>query len=127
MSNYYKLKEQHPILVDCFFAFSNKQYEEGIIKHNLQGKKIYKADGGLFGTEEGIKKLYADYEENAKQISENCDPQEVYNYEFDNHECSYVGDDEEAIKIVVFYFGSEKAKSVKRRYAGIKIEEIKFN
>ena len=60
MSNYYKLKEQQPILVDCFFAFSNKQYEE-------------------------------------------------------------------AIKIVVSYFGSEKAKSVKRRYAGIKIEEIKFN
>jgi hypothetical protein len=127
MSNYYKLKEQHPTLVDCFFAFSKSQLAEGIQKHNLQDKKIVRADGGLFGTQEGIQKLYDDYEAISKQITDNCEPQEVYDYEFVNHECSYVGDDEEAIKLVVSYFGDEKAKLVKRRFAVTKIENLKFN
>jgi hypothetical protein len=127
MSNYNTLKDQEPVLVDCFFAFSKSQIEEGIEKHNLQGKKLFRAPGGLFGTQEGISKLYSDYEAISQQISETCDPQEVYAYEFDNHECSYVGDDEEAIKLVVSYFGDEKAKEVKRRFAVTKIENLKFN
>lgn len=126
MSTYTLLKDQQPELVDCFFAFSNKQFDEAIIKHNLQDKKILRADGGLFGTKEGIQKLYDDYEAISQQITETCDPQEVYAYEFDNHECSYVGDDEEAIKLVVSYFGDEKAKEVKRRFAVTKIENLKF-
>ena len=126
MSTYTQLKDQQPELVDCFFAFSNSQLSEGIAKHNLKDKKILRAPGGLFGTQEGISKLYSDYEEISKEITENCDPQEVYNYEFGNHECSYVGDDEEAIKLVVSYFGDEKAKEVKRRYAVTKIENLKF-
>lgn len=127
MSNYTKLKDQNPELVDCFFAFSKSQFQEAIIKHNLQDKKILKADGGLFGTQEGIQKLYDDYEAISAQITEKCEPQEVYAYEFDNHECSYVGDDEEAIKLVVSYFGDERAKKVKRRFAITKIENLKFN
>lgn len=127
MSNYSTIKNQQPVLVDCFFAFSNSQYEEAISKHNLQDKKILRAAGGLFGTREGIQKLYDDYEAISKQITENCDPQEVYAYEFDNHECSYVCDDEEAIKIVSSYFSDEKAMLVKRRFAHTKIQDLKFN
>lgn len=127
MSNYHTIKDQQPILVDCFFAFSNSQYEEAIKKHNLQEKKILRASSGLFGTQEGIQKLYYDCEAISKQITENCDPQQVYAYEFDNHECSYVGDDEEAIKLVVSYFGDERAKEVKRRFAVTKIENLKFD
>jgi hypothetical protein len=127
MNSYSQLKNIEPKLVDCFFAFSKSQYNEGIIKHNLQDKKIFRADGGLFGTQEGIAKLFADYEEISKKITENCQPQDVYDNEFDNHECSYVGDDEEAIKIVVSYFGDEKAKEVKRRFAVTKIENLKFD
>ena len=127
MSNYTTIKNQQPELVDCFFAFSNSQYEEAIEKNNLQGKKIYRADGGLFGTKEGIQKLYDDYEAISNQIKEQCNPQEVYDYEFDNHECDYTHDDEEAIKYVVSYFGDERAKEVKRRYAVTKIENLKFD
>ena len=58
-----------------------------------------------------------------KRISKECIPQEVYNYEFDNHECSYVGDDEEAIKIVIDYFGAEKAKDVNRKCAYFQIDD----
>lgn len=127
MSNYNTLKEQQPVLTDCFFAFSKNQIDEGIEKHKLQGKKIFRADGGLFGTREGIQKLYDDYEAISKQITETCDPQEVYAYEFNNHECSYVNDDEEAIKLVVSYFGEGRAKEVKRRFAYTKIENLKFD
>lgn len=127
MSNYSTIKNQQPVLVDCFFAFSNSQYTEAIEKHNLQDKKILRADGGLFGTKEGIEKLYSDYQAISDQITEKCDPQEVYNYEFDNHECSYVGDDEEAIKIVSSYFSDEKAMLVKRRFAVTKIQDLKFD
>ena len=127
MSNYTQLKDQQPVLSDCFFAFSQSQINEGIEKHNLKGKKLFRADGGLFGTQEGIQKLYNDYDAISKQITETCDPQEVYNYEFGNHECSYVGDDEEAIKLVVSYFGDERAKEVKRRCARTEIENLKFD
>ena len=48
------------------------------------------------------------------EVVENCSPQEVYDYEFLNHECGWTGDDEEAIQIVVHYFGVDRAKEVKR-------------
>ena len=127
MSNYQKLKDLQPTLVDCFFAFSKSQYEEGVIEHNLQDKKILRADGGLYGTQEGIQNLYDDYEAISAKITQTCEAQEVYDDEFINHECSYVGDDEEAIKLVVSYFGDERAKEVKRRYAVTKIENLKFD
>jgi len=114
--SYSELIHEQPKLQDCFFAFSNKQFEEGLDKVNLRGKKIY--DGGLrlYGTKEGIQK-YIDFNRNiTKRIKEYCTPQEVYDYEFTNHECDYVGNDEEAIKLVITYFGEEKAKGVKRKW-----------
>lgn len=127
MATYQELKNRQPELHECFFAFSNQQFEEGIRKAGIEGKKILRAEGGLFGTQEGIQKLYSYYDENSKQISAECDPQEVYDYEFGNHECDYVGNDHEAIKIVSAYFDDEKAKTVKRRYAYTKIEELDFS
>jgi hypothetical protein len=41
----------------------------------------------------------------------------VYNYEYWNHECDYVGDDEEAVKIVISIYGNEIARTIKRKYA----------
>ncbi len=58
-----------------------------------------------------------------KQIVEECAPQEVYDDEFANHECGYVGNDEEAIEIVVGLFGAEKAKTVERKYGYCEIKE----
>lgn len=72
--------------------------------------------GGLFGTKEGIEKFMGFYDKQTERIAAECDPQEVYNYEFDNHECSYTNDDTEAIKLVCSYFGLERALTVKRRF-----------
>lgn len=122
MSKYTELKNQEAPCDDCFFAFSNQQLSEGIAK--LEGKKVYSARGGLYGTKEGIENFLNFYVELEKRIAAECDPQEVYDYEFGNHECGYLWDDTEAIKIVLSYFGPEKTATVKRRCAHVKIEDL---
>lgn len=117
MSKYTELKEQHAPMWETFFAFSNEQFDQGMKEAGIEGKKIFSGGAGLYGTRAGIDKLMQFYEEREKRIAENCTPQEVYNYEFSNHECDYVGDDTEAIDIVINYFGAERAREVKRRYA----------
>lgn len=124
MATYQEIKNQQPTLVDCFFAFSNEQFEDGIKRFNLEGKKIYRGFGGLFGTQEGIKRLYDDYDAIAKQVTEQCDPQDVYDYEFTNHECSYTNDDSEAMKIVISHFNKEQYSKVKRRHKFYTTEEL---
>jgi len=129
MSSYTELKDIEPELFECFFAFNQTQFAEGINKSGIRGKKICRAKGGLYGTREGILKLYSEYDAISKRISEECDPQEVYDYEFCNHECDYTHDDTEAIKLVVSYFGDERAKTVKRHNscALVEIENLDFS
>ena len=124
---YVELKNKQPELEDCFFAFSKSQYAEGVKEHNLEGKKLYATDCGLYGTKEGIKKFMSFYDANYDQIRATCDPQEVYDDEFINHECSYVGDDYKAIKITAGYFDEEKVRKVKRRCARVAIEDLDFS
>ena len=114
---YQEMKNKQPELHDCFFAFNNQQFAEGIAKHSLEGKKLCSAGAGLYGTREGITQLFNDYKKIRQGVAKHCDPQEVYDYEHDNHECSYTGDDEEAIRIVVQTFGKDIAKTVKRRHS----------
>jgi hypothetical protein len=124
MATYSELSNIQPELTECFFAFSKKQFEEGIVNNNLVGKKLFDGGGGLIGTKEGIEKLMADYDAIAERITKECEPQEVYKYEFNNYECSYTNDDREAIKTVISYFGVEKAREVKRRFGYISIEKL---
>ena len=122
--NYQDIKNEQPILRECFFAFSTEQYNEGIAKHNLEGKKIFRGIGGLYGTKEGINELMAFYEGLGDRIAKECKAQEVYNYEFGNHECSYTNDDSEAMMIVMSYFTEEECAKVKRKHAWYTIEEL---
>jgi hypothetical protein len=126
--NYQDIKNQQPILRDCFFAFSTQQFEEGIAKHNLGGQKIYRGMSGLYGTESGIKELLNFYSDVNDRIAKECNPQEVYDYEFDNHECSITCDDTDAMMIIVSTFTEEQVKNVKRKngYLNYSIEEL-FN
>lgn len=97
---YHELKyEFNPKMRDCFFAFTKQQLQEGIEKFNLQGKKLVNAGGGLIGTEEGISDLLKQYDEPERRIVAECIPQEVYFYEYNNHECMISWDgDTDAIK-----------------------------
>ena len=120
MKTYSELKQQEPILSECFFAFSNSQFDEGVKLMGIEGKKIFSGGGtGLYGTQEGIQKLMDYYDNQDKEIAEQCNPQDVYAYEFNNHECSYTCNDREAFAIVENIFGKEKASEVKRRFAYI--------
>jgi len=124
MSNYTEITSKQPELHECFFAFSNSQFHEGKKKAGIEDKKIYDGGYGLYGTKEGIKKLHSDYDLIDKEVADKCDPQDVYAYEFNNHECSYTNDDREAMSIVIRIFGKEKAKEVKRRFGYINIDDL---
>ena len=124
--NYQQIKNEQPILRECFFAFSKEQFNEGIAKHNLADKKIYKGYAGLYGTQEGINELMNFYDKLNERIAKECNPQEVYDYEFDNHECSITCDDTDAMKIVLGIFTEEQCMNVKRKhgYLNYSIEEL---
>lgn len=117
MNIYSELKNIQPELKECFFAFSNEQFQTAKVKPCFEGKTICSGGGGLYGTKEGLTELKNFYENRHKEIELKCFPQMVYDDEFINHECSYTCDDQEAFEIVVEYFGAERAKNeVKRRF-----------
>ncbi|MCL2289239.1 MAG: hypothetical protein FWC34_00820 [Bacteroidetes bacterium] len=122
---YREICDEQPILDKCFFAFSKSQFEDGRIKAGIgEDEKIFQDSCGLYGTKEGLEAVYAFYEAKNKKIAEECNPQDVYDYEWANHECMITYDDEEAIQIVIDLFGEDRAKTVKRRYAHTVIGKI---
>jgi hypothetical protein len=121
---YQEIKNQEPVLRECFFAFSNSQFEEGIKKHNLEGKKIYRGMGGLYGTKEGIGELMSFYDKMNERIGKECNPQEVYDYEHSNHECSYTCDDTDAMMIVLGLFTKEQCENIKRKFGYVSIDVL---
>ena len=128
MSKYQEIKNRHPEFIECFFAFSNDQFERGIKEKQLEGKKIYNGGSGLYGTQEGIQAVMDFYDNLSLEIAEQCTPEEVYRYEYNDHECGYTGDDSEAMKIVISYFGVERTKEFARKrkngYSNQSIEEL---
>lgn len=123
IARYQELRNQHP---DCkkfgiFYAFSNKQFDEG--KEEMRklglykdGQKIYSFGAGGYGVD---KKLIDDYFGFYKRqediIALECDPQEVYFYEYNNHECMFDWDgDKRAFAVVQAVFGKEVALKIQR-------------
>ena len=105
-----------------FWAFSNKQFDEGIERMKelglyQEGQKLYNIGGGGFGTsKELIRQFFDFYKNRRKRMAEECDPQEVYIYEWNNHECMISCDDHDAFKVVVDIFGKKRANEVVRFY-----------
>ena len=123
---YIEIKDEQPTLRKCFFAFSKQQFEKGKIEAGIgEDEEILSAHGGLFGTQQGIDELYKFYKGQNKRIAAECNPQDIYNYEWNNYECMITYDDEEAIQIVVDLFGVDAAKTVKRKYGYTNIEMLK--
>jgi hypothetical protein len=114
---YVEIKSEQPPAGEWFFAFSDQQFDEGLDSVGIRGQKIINGGYGSYGTKKGIDDLWAFYAKQAERISRECNPQDIYHYEYTNHECGYKCDDTEAIDMVIHYFGKEKAKTVKRKNA----------
>ena len=117
---------------DMFLAFNNQQFKEGLasIRPLTEGEKPIRAFVGVYGTKDGVNKYLAHIDSINKRIAEECDPQEVYCYEYNNHECYLAFDgDLDAMNLIVDLFGYERAKEVKRYsdYAEIEIFKPKDN
>lgn len=100
----------------CFFAFDKRRYEQGVKAIGLKdGERVVQFGFGGYGAEEGVKRMLARIKEIDGMIREDCDPQEVYCYEYNNHESFLAFDgDVEAVRIVEGIFGSEVAVGIKR-------------
>lgn len=48
---------------DCFFAFSNQQFAEGLkkIRPLKEGEKLVSVGAGMYGTRDGVDKFFAAY------------------------------------------------------------------
>ena len=132
-NRYKELKKQHPNADDCgaFFAFSSEQFHEGYkrlveLGHIKDGDKVIQTNlGGLFGTKDGIDKFIGFYDKRDKLIPKECDPQEVYFYEYNNHESMIAWDgDLEAIKIIIDIWGADMARKIKRYNASKSVDDI---
>lgn len=131
IKRYCELKDEHPKTENygVFFAFGSKQFEEGyqsLIDRDYikQGDKVCSAGMGLYGVRDEITRYLRYYDERGKLIAAECNPQEVYFYECNNHECGYTWRDDDAVQVVADYFGPEAAHKLVRIYAGSAIDEL---
>ena len=125
INRYLELKSGEPDTekYGVFFAFGIDQFEEGrkrlIAKGYLkEGEKVCSAGMGLYGTSEEIDRYLDFYKQRIKLQGQECDPQEVYFYEWNNHECMVSMDDDPALKLIIDIFGKEAAHKIKRVYPG---------
>ena len=103
-------------LLICYLHYILRiQFDEGIQERNLQEKKITTGGAGLYGTQEGIDSFRQFYADRREEIKSKCTPQEIYDYEYNNHECEYTGTDREALQIVKDYFGYDGFVSLIRK------------
>ena len=94
-------------------------------KSQPEGEKLLHIGGGGFATKDGAKRLFEFYESIDAKIKAECDPQEVYVYEYNNHECCIAWDgDLEAIKIVLSLFGEDAARNIKRYRASMNVDNL---
>lgn len=113
-----------------FFAFNKEQFEEGYNKlvkagYIKDGEKVTRGYYGMFGVFSEMLRYMDWYKNKDKEIAELCDPQEVYWYEWRNHECNIDWDgDKPAMEHVINIFGIERARKIRRMRALYEIDEI---
>lgn len=123
--SYSKLVNIHPPMPKgCFFAFNQKQYNEGVSKNELNLDDVCSFGNGLYGTIEAVNAFYKSYEDRAEKIKNECTPQEVYDYEYANYECNWIAEDTEAIKCCLAYFSVEECESITRYNGCLSIQDI---
>lgn len=113
-----------------FFAFNKEQFEEGYAELVRSGKlkdgeKVVRTIGGGFAVKGATERLLDYYDGIEAQIKAECDPQEVYYYEYNNFECCIAYDgDYDAMKQIILTFGEDAARNVRRLRPMIPVDEI---
>lgn len=112
-------EKQHTLPVKewgIFFAFSNEQFDEGyndLVKRGFikDGDKVKRFGGGAFGTTEAMKRWVEEASAIDNQIKTECDPYEVYLYEYNNYECCIDWDgDQRAVEHVLRLYGLDRTR-----------------
>lgn len=122
VDRYRELKQERPNDNEfgIFFAFGQEQFDRGLAGriasgHIKKGEKIMHWGAGLYGTKEEIDRYFRWFDEVDLRIKAECDPQEIYFYEYNNHESQISWDgDEMAIKTIARIWGLEVAHTIKR-------------
>ena len=112
---------------DCFFAFSNEQFARGLksIRPLREGEKLVSIGAGGYETKDGAKRLFEFYDTINDKIRSECNPQEVYVYEYNDHECCLDWDgDLNAIRIISVIWGDDVARTIKRKRGFCDIEKL---
>jgi hypothetical protein len=102
MNIYKTLKEKHQEEVNnfpMFFAFNNKQFDEGMKKFGLSSSdkdKIYNLGGGGYYRKTDAKELHGMFERHRKEMKEAMQNEnfvyDMFDYELGNHEYNYTQD-----------------------------------
>ena len=101
--------------------------EQGLktIRPLENGEKLMMFKAGCYGTKDGVKRLVAFYKDMRERIANECQPYEIYCYEYNNHESFISWDgDMGAIMIIVEIFGVETAKKIQRFSPVYSIDEL---
>lgn len=124
INRYHELKSEEPKSEQygVFFAFNEQQLTDGrnrLIRRGFlkEDEKVVSAGYGMYGTRTEIDRYLEFYKEQAEKIKDECNPQEVYFYEWNNHECMFTNDDD-ALQCIVDTFGKEVAHKIVRLYPG---------
>lgn len=131
LSEYHRLNEERRTVdlskFDMFCAFSDEQFERNrkSIRPLSEGENYKSFGAGVFGTADGIARYLKYSEEINRLITEHCDPQEIYCYEFNNYEsCIAYDGDANAIRLIIELFGIERAATIKRFCAFYPLENL---
>lgn len=122
--------DEQPPCGNYFWAFDRKQLAAGYMRLKESGavsepNQLVNAGGGLFGTPKAIDNLRMWEIKRGARIADECDPQEVYLYEYNNYESFISWDgDLEPIMIIISIWGYEVAQKIERLSATRTIEQI---
>lgn len=117
-------QQQNNIPIDkygVFFAFDQGQFDngyKGLVKKGFikEGEKIKSFGQGCFGILDGMKRWMKECRDIDDQIRAECDPYEVYLYEYNNFECCIDWDgDTRAVEKVISLFGAAGAAALQGR------------
>ena len=90
-----------------------------------EGEKIIQFANGGFATPKGWEMMKAFWKSIDERIRTECDPQEVYYYEYNNHESAinFEGDTD-AIQIIIDIWGADIARKIKRYSKTMTVDQL---